>query len=423
MILVAGLLAFTSVWGQNTTSGWEDESGKIPVKAYFESGKLHFASKNENFHLWFDNRIYLDAAVYSPTSNVDDLTSKTNKDLEDDDNQFRFSNGVSIRRARFGVKATLYKKWFAELDLDFAYNEVEIKDMYLGYKFNNHFFEIGKDAAELLNYLKENGCDEVAVDTYVESHDGHPSKDDVIEFLEMLSSKIAEGKVSSTKKGVFLYRHDLISSEKVRKCASSLKILFDSRVMMAIVGIFIILDFIHFTEFYTETIHVDLSIYTVIGLFLFFIFSSLIHELGHASACHYFQIPHGNIGFGLYLNIPVFYTDVSQAWKLPRRERFLINIGGVYFQMVLLIPFLIAYFFFHYPFFKYIIVVMNMNFVITLNPFFKFDGYWILSDVLGVANLRKKGTEWVGYVLSKIKNKKVEHRPYLLRYPGEQNLD
>lgn len=53
MILVAGLLAFTSVWGQNTTSGWEDESGKIPVKAYFESGKLHFASKNENLYLLF----------------------------------------------------------------------------------------------------------------------------------------------------------------------------------------------------------------------------------------------------------------------------------------------------------------------------------------------------------------------------------
>lgn len=189
-------------------------------------------------------------------------------------------------------------------------------------EFNNHFFEIGKDAAELLNYLKENGCDEVAVDTYVESHDGHPSKDDVIEFLEMLSSKIAEGKVSSTKKGVFLYRHDLISSEKVRKCASSLKILFDSRVMMAIVGIFIILDFIHFTEFYTETIHVDLSIYTVIGLFLFFIFSSLIHELGHASACHYFQIPHGNIGFGLYLNIPVFYTDVSSGMETSSKGAF-----------------------------------------------------------------------------------------------------
>ena len=51
---------------------------------------------------------------------------------------FRFSNGVSIRRARFAIKAELYDRWFAEFDLDFAYNEVEIKDMYLGYNFTDH---------------------------------------------------------------------------------------------------------------------------------------------------------------------------------------------------------------------------------------------------------------------------------------------
>ena len=45
---------------------------------------------------------------------------------------------MSIRRARFAIKAELFEKWFAEFDLDFAYNEVEIKDMYLGYKFNDH---------------------------------------------------------------------------------------------------------------------------------------------------------------------------------------------------------------------------------------------------------------------------------------------
>lgn len=49
MILVAGLLAFTSVWGQNTTSGWEDESGKIPVKAYFESGNFTLLLKMKTF--------------------------------------------------------------------------------------------------------------------------------------------------------------------------------------------------------------------------------------------------------------------------------------------------------------------------------------------------------------------------------------
>lgn len=110
------------------------------AKVYFENGRLHFSTKKDKaFHLWLDNRIYLDAAVYAPTESVGGLTSKTNKDLEDDDSHFRFSNGVSIRRARFGVKATLYDKWFAELDLDFAYNEVEIKDMYFGYRFNDHY--------------------------------------------------------------------------------------------------------------------------------------------------------------------------------------------------------------------------------------------------------------------------------------------
>lgn len=119
----------------------ECDSGQeqIPARCYFEGGKLHFASKNDKFKLWFDNRIFVDAAIYSPYSDIDDLSSKPNKDLATDDGQFRFDNGVAIRHARFGLKASLYEKWFAELDLDFAYNEVEIKDMYLGYQFNPHW--------------------------------------------------------------------------------------------------------------------------------------------------------------------------------------------------------------------------------------------------------------------------------------------
>ena len=103
----------------------------------FKEGKLNFQTANESFRLWLDNRIYIDAACYIPSTDIDDLRSKPNKDLEEDDGEFRFNNGVSVRRARFALKAELYSKWFAEFDLDFAYNEVEIKDMYLGYKFND----------------------------------------------------------------------------------------------------------------------------------------------------------------------------------------------------------------------------------------------------------------------------------------------
>lgn len=121
-----------------TVSAQKVKDEKAPANVYFNNGKVTFESNNKAFKLWLDNRIYVDAAYYSPTTDISGLSSKPNKDLESDDGKFRFDNGVIIRRARFGIKGTLYEKWSAELDLDFAYNGVEIKDMYLGYKFNDH---------------------------------------------------------------------------------------------------------------------------------------------------------------------------------------------------------------------------------------------------------------------------------------------
>ena len=55
------------------------------------------------------------------------------------------------------------------------------------------------------------------------------------------------------------------------------------------------------------------DVYTVVGLFVFMLASSFFHELGHASACKYFGVRHGGVGFGLYLNFPVLYTDVTKV--------------------------------------------------------------------------------------------------------------
>lgn len=122
---------------EETTESGEAPQTEQPAHLYFKDGKLHFKSNNEKFHLWLDNRVYVDGAAYYPTKDIDDVEAKPNKDLEDADSRFRFSDGFQIRRARFGVKAEM-GHWFSELDLDFAYNEVEIKDMYLGYRFNDH---------------------------------------------------------------------------------------------------------------------------------------------------------------------------------------------------------------------------------------------------------------------------------------------
>lgn len=157
------------------------------------------------------------------------------------------------------------------------------------------------------------------------------------------------------------------------------------------------------------------DIYMVTGLLVFILFSSFSHELGHASACKYFGVRHGGVGFGLYLNFPVLYTDVTEVWKLDRKQRCIVNMAGVYFQCYWLIGLLVGYLLTSNDILRYLILIMNFGFLMTLNPFFKFDGYWIASDLLGVPNLRTRSKELLGYWYKRIRKQPIKAVPYLLQ--------
>ena len=86
------------------------------------------------------------------------------------------------------------------------------------------------------------------------------------------------------------------------------------------------LEIYFFSNFFSQINVHQFDLYTFIVLLSLFLISSFIHELGHASACRYYELEHGGIGFGLYLNFPVFYTDVSSIWKLSRKKRLLVCI-------------------------------------------------------------------------------------------------
>lgn len=143
--------------------------------------------------------------------------------------------------------------------------------------------------------------------------------------------------------------------------------------------------------------------------------SSFFHELGHASACKRFGIKHGGIGFGLYLNFPVLYTDVTDVWKLDRSRRCVVNIAGVYFQLMCIIPIIVCFMLTDSDVLHYMIIIMNFGFVMTLNPFFKFDGYWMASDILGVPNLRQRSKEIIRYYINKLRRRSIGEMPYMLR--------
>ena len=56
----------------------------------------------------------------------------------------------------------------------------------------------------------------------------------------------------------------------------------------------------------------------------------------------------------------------------------------------------------------------------NLNPIFRFDGYWLFSDIAGVPNLRKRSLEILRYVAKRfISRQKEIAEPVFLRLSGK----
>lgn len=117
----------------------------------------------------------------------------------------------------------------------------------------------------------------------------------------------------------------------------------------------------------------------------------IIHEFGHAAASEYLGSKSNGIGFGLYLGfIPVFYSDQTLAWTLPTQKRFAINAGGLYFDFITASLFVVVGYFFDIQLFYLYPLIILSTCLINLNIFLKYDGYWILSDLLGIPNLQSE---------------------------------
>lgn len=129
---------------------------------------------------------------------------------------------------------------------------------------------------------------------------------------------------------------------------------------------------------------------SVLALYAWYTATVLFHELGHAAATRRFGARPGAIGFGFYLLSPVFYADVSDAWRLDRGKRIIVNFAGMYMQWVICAGMMLIYlivndaFWFYGALFTFVVSLYNFN------PFLKYDGYWVLSDALNVPNLRER---------------------------------
>ena len=125
----------------------------------------------------------------------------------------------------------------------------------------------------------------------------------------------------------------------------------------------------------------------------------LFHEIGHASAALRFGADVRSIGIGVYWIIPVLYSDVTSAWRLPPLQRVIVDAAGIYFQCIAIVLMEVMQLIILDKVLSEILaicIVYNMLIVIiNLNPVLRFDGYWIFADFFDIPNLRNQANRFL----------------------------
>ncbi len=122
-----------------------------------------------------------------------------------------------------------------------------------------------------------------------------------------------------------------------------------------------------------------------------------IHELGHAFMARRFGAKVPIIGIAFLVMFPILYTDTTDAWRLTKkRERVLIDAAGMLAELSIACFALLAWSFLpdgpwrSVAFFA-ATTSWGLSLMVNLNPFMRFDGYYLACDLFGQRNLQERG--------------------------------
>ena len=125
----------------------------------------------------------------------------------------------------------------------------------------------------------------------------------------------------------------------------------------------------------------------LLAVFALTVVSAGWHEFGHAAACRAAGATPGAMGAGLYLVWPAFYTDVDDAYRLDRRGRLTVDLGGLYFNAVVAVAIMAAWLVTDLDALLLVVATQLLQMLRQLAPVIRADGYHILSDLIGVPDL------------------------------------
>ncbi|SKB05717.1 putative peptide zinc metalloprotease protein [Prosthecobacter debontii] len=122
----------------------------------------------------------------------------------------------------------------------------------------------------------------------------------------------------------------------------------------------------------------------------------VIHEFGHGLTCKHYGGEVHEMGAMVIVFSPFLYADVTDSYLFPRRRhRVLVAAAGIYVELVIAAIATLLWAVSQLGpgqqlLFNLMLITSVWTVLFNANPLMKFDGYYMLTDILGVPNLRSK---------------------------------
>jgi len=158
--------------------------------------------------------------------------------------------------------------------------------------------------------------------------------------------------------------------------------------------------------------------------------TKILHELGHGLACRRAGSDCHEMGVMLLVFTPCLYCNVSDSWMLPSKwQRIAIAAAGMYVELILASVCTFLWWFSQPGLFNSL--CMNTMLVCSIgtvllngNPLLRYDGYFILSDLVEVPNLRAEATAalnrylagWLGIAVADHRSTRPRGQVWLAGY-------
>jgi len=140
-----------------------------------------------------------------------------------------------------------------------------------------------------------------------------------------------------------------------------------------------------------------LSWQNLLVLWLVMIAVKVVHEFGHGLSCKHYGGEVHEMGAMFIIFSPFLFCNATDSWTFrDKNQRLVVTFGGMYLELflaaiaaalwVLTPPGL-----FNQIAFNVMLVCSVMTIFFNANPLMKFDGYYALSDLIEIPNLKERG--------------------------------